>query len=98
MKESTEYIVAHIGAHYGLHARPALMLSRLAMRYQSVIEIAQAETGPWINVRSVYLVLKLKLQKGARVYLRANGPDSSDALEQTVQFVENNTNPSMEYG
>ncbi len=98
MEESIEQQVVTIGSAHGLHGRPALMLSRLAMRYQSVVEIALSDTGPWVNVRSVYMVLRMKIKKGTSVCLRASGPDSSEALENAAELIQETANHNLEHG
>jgi phosphocarrier protein len=71
----------------GLHARPAVKLTKRAKSFASRVEIAASEDGPWINAKSPNAVMKLKAGAGARLAIRAEGEDAAAdvaALEALV--------------
>jgi len=72
----------------GLHARPAVKLTKLAKSFESVIEIWTGRADQWINAKSPNAVMKLKAQSGEKIHFRARGMDSSAAVEALVSLVE----------
>lgn len=62
----------------GLHARAAAKLVDLANRYESDIEVSK--DGQAADAKSIMGVLLLCGQQGARITLRACGPDAQAAL------------------
>ncbi|MDR1871862.1 MAG: phosphoenolpyruvate--protein phosphotransferase [Deltaproteobacteria bacterium] len=63
----------------GLHARPAAVLANNAKRFVSQISIAK-EDGLTGNAKSVVGLLNMDIKAHDRVFLRAKGPDASEAL------------------
>ena len=74
----------------GLHARPSVKLTKLAKGFQSRIEIAGSEAGPWIDAKSIVKVMALKLRTGSRMELAAEGEDATAAVEALQGLVERN--------
>jgi len=72
----------------GLHARPAVKLTKLAKSFESVIEIRTGRADQWINAKSPNAVMKLKAENGETIHFRARGMDSSSAVEALVSLVE----------
>ncbi len=64
----------------GLHARPAVKLTKLAKTFAGTVEIALAAEGPWIDARSVVRVMALKAPRGAVLHIRAADPAAVAAL------------------
>ncbi|MGD0720962.1 MAG: HPr family phosphocarrier protein [Roseiarcus sp.] len=64
----------------GLHARPSVKLTKLARTFASLIEIASAVDGPWVDAKSIVKVMAVKAVTGTTLQLRAKGPDASAAL------------------
>ena len=50
----------------GLHARPSVKLTKLAKTFESRIELAVAEEGPWIDAKSVVKVMATKAPKDTK--------------------------------
>lgn len=72
----------------GLHARPAVKLTKLAKGFLSTIEVRSGEDGAWVNAKSPSAVMKLKARHGERLHLRADGEDAADAVSQLVALIE----------
>jgi phosphocarrier protein len=70
----------------GLHARPAAVFSKAAARFSSTVTVVKS--GAEANAKSVLSVLKLDIQKGESVTIRAEGQDEEEALTELVKLVE----------
>jgi phosphocarrier protein len=70
----------------GLHARPAAVFSKAAAGFTSSVTVTKS--GAEANAKSVLSVLKLDVQKGDTVTIRAEGPDEEQALTDLVSLVE----------
>jgi phosphocarrier protein len=70
----------------GLHARPAAVFSKAAARFSSTVTVEKS--GAEANAKSVLSVLKLDIQKGDSVTIRAEGQDEEEALTELVKLVE----------
>ena len=72
----------------GLHARPSVKLTKLAKKFESQIELAPAEDGPWVDAKSIVKVMATKAPKDSTIYFRAEGSDAKAALEALVTLVD----------
>lgn len=72
----------------GLHARPAVKLTRLAKGFAASVEIRATLDGPWVNAKSPNAVMKLKAGHGQHLYVRAVGDDAAAAVAALVGLVE----------
>ncbi len=71
----------------GLHARPAVKLTKLAKRFEAAVRV-RAGDGAWVNAKSPNGVMKLKARSGERLAFAAGGPDAAAAVEALVALVE----------
>ena len=71
----------------GLHARPAVKLTKLAKRFGAAVRVRAGE-GAWVNAKSPNGVMKLKARHGERLAFAADGPDAADAVAALVALVE----------
>jgi phosphocarrier protein HPr len=72
----------------GLHARPAVKLTKLAKSFAgATAHVALAEAGPWIDAKSVVKVMALKAPNGAALYFRAAGDEAAAALAALLALV-----------
>jgi len=78
-------VLTHAG---GLHARPAIKLTQLAKRFQSEVWIALAESGPWIDAKSIARVMATKTPYMATLYFVAEGNDAAEATSALARLVE----------
>ena len=63
----------------GLHLRPADLLVRTAMRFQSQIEIEK--DGQAVDCKSILGILTLAAVQGSQLNLRATGSDAVEAVQ-----------------
>jgi phosphocarrier protein len=74
----------------GLHARPAVKLTRLAKTFEAAIRLRPHGQEGWIDAKSIVKVMGLKLRPGSRLELAAEGIDARDAVAQLRALVERN--------
>jgi phosphocarrier protein len=72
----------------GLHARPAVKLTRLAKMFESAIEIRADSNENWTNAKSPNAVMKLKAAHGLPLHIRASGQDAEVAVDALVALVD----------
>ena len=70
----------------GMHARAAAKLVNLAARYQARVEVEK--DGQTADAKSIMGVLLLCGHQGATLTIRAEGPDSNDAVLALTELVE----------
>ena len=71
----------------GLHARPSVKLTKRAKGFSSVIEIAGAADGPWIDAKSIVKVMAMKARQNATLHVRASGGDAQAAVDAVTDLV-----------
>jgi phosphocarrier protein len=74
----------------GLHARPAVKLTKLAKGFAAIIRVRAGAGGEWVNAKSPNRVMKLRARHGERVAFEAEGPDAGDAVAALIALVERN--------
>lgn len=74
----------------GLHARPAVKLTKLAKTFDAAIRLRPDGQDGWIDAKSIVKVMGLKLRTGSRLELAAEGVDAPDAVAQLRALVERN--------
>lgn len=74
----------------GLHARPAIQLTKLAKRFSSQIQIRTATDSPWIDAKSIVQVMAAKAPKGTELEITATGNDAREARRAIVELIKNN--------
>ena len=74
----------------GLHARPAVKLTRLARTFQSRVEIRPVGRADWVDAKSIVKVMALKILCDTPLAIRAEGDDAEPAVAALVAFVERN--------
>jgi phosphocarrier protein HPr len=70
----------------GLHARPAEMLARRAMQFESRIEIVFESQR--VDAKSILHLLTLGARQGTQLMLEADGPDAQRAVDALAELVE----------
>jgi phosphocarrier protein HPr len=75
-----------INHEQGLHARPAQLLARLALKYESAIELVC--NGQRVDAKSILHMLTLGAVQGTELVFEAHGPDAEAALDAVVRLVE----------
>lgn len=79
---------ARIGDPTGMHARPAVKLTKLAKGFAATVEVRATADGAWVNAKSPNAVMKLKAAHGQHLYVRAVGDDAAAAVAALVGLVE----------
>jgi phosphocarrier protein len=74
----------------GLHARPAVKLTKLAKSFEAAIRVRGAATGAWVNAKSPTGMIKLKARHGETLAFAADGRDAAEAVAALVALVERN--------
>ena len=75
----------------GLHARPAVKLTKLAKGFAADVRLRVAGTGgPWVDAKSIARVMGLKAGAGRTLWVRAEGVDARVAVEALVALVGRN--------
>ncbi len=68
----------------GLHLRPADMFARLAMQFESTIEIVRE--GDRFDGKSILSLMTLAAEQGTQLLLEASGPDADEALDALAEL------------
>ncbi|WP_374650974.1 HPr family phosphocarrier protein [Dongia sp.] len=87
MTESTIKAMIEITNPSGLHARPAVKMTKLAKTFAAKVQLAFDMSGPWIDAKSVVKVMALKAPKGAVLHFVANGTDAPEAIAALSDLV-----------
>ena len=73
----------------GLHARPAVKLTKLAKSFEAAIRVRGAD-GAWVNAKSPTGMMKLKARQGDAFAVEADGDDAHKAIWAIAELVERN--------
>ena len=71
----------------GLHARPAVKLTKLAKTFGATIQLRAHTAETWTNAKSPNAVMKLKAAHGEPLHIRAAGDDARTAVDSLVALV-----------
>jgi phosphotransferase system HPr (HPr) family protein len=71
---------------HGLHARPAERLARLAMQFDSRIEMLCRNER--IDVKSILHLLTMGATQGTELVIEAQGHDAREAVEALARLIE----------
>ena len=85
----SEWITGHVEILHdvGLHARPAVKLTKLAKGFVAAIEVSNELQGPWIDAKSIVKVMAMKAKQNSTLHVRAQGMDASQAVAALVDLV-----------
>lgn len=72
----------------GLHARPAIQLTKLAKRFQANVWVGKSQDGPWVNAKSIARVMGMKMPSKTTLFLAADGDDAQHAVRALIKLVE----------
>jgi phosphotransferase system HPr (HPr) family protein len=78
--------VVTINSDAGVHARPAMMLVRAAMKYPCEIFFIKDDVEA--NAKSIMGVLALAITKGSNLTIRAHGGNEEEAVQELVTLIE----------
>jgi phosphocarrier protein len=71
----------------GMHARPAVKLTKLAKKFKAQISIRASAAAEWINAKSVGKVMALRAARDSVIEIRATGEDAEAAVAALVNLV-----------
>lgn len=74
----------------GLHARPAVKLTKLAKSFAASVRLRVGTEGKWTDAKSVARVLALKAPMGQTLFFEAEGGDAREALLSIAALVGRN--------
>ena len=69
----------------GLHARPAAIFVQIANKYESDIVVKKGRQE--VNGKSIMGLLTLAVEKGAKLHIKANGPDAEEAIDELEKVI-----------
>jgi phosphocarrier protein HPr len=69
----------------GLHARPSELVARLALRFESTVELLNGSHR--VDAKSILDVLTLGATEGTELVVEAKGPDAEIATEAVADLV-----------
>jgi len=73
----------------GLHARPAALFVQIANKYESDIIVRKGRQE--VNGKSIMGLLTLAAERGAKLNIKANGPDAKEAIEELEKVISGDT-------
>jgi phosphocarrier protein HPr len=71
----------------GMHARPAVKLTKLAKKFKAHISIRASDAVEWINAKSVAKVMALRAVRDSIIEIKASGEDAESAVAALVDLV-----------
>lgn len=83
--QAVREVEVEIANRHGLHLRPATRFAQEAMRFASAVRVSW--DGQEVNGKSILMLTSLAAEKGARLRLRAEGPDADACIEALEALV-----------
>lgn len=77
----------------GIHARPAALIVRAAVEYESDVWISNGEER--VNAKSIMGVMTLAASGGTSVVVTADGEDSAEAAEAVAEVIRSGFGEEM---
>ena len=74
----------------GIHARPAMMLVKEAMKYPCNVTLIKGDVEA--DCKSIMSVLSLAIVSGTKLKIRASGEKSDEAVNSVVTMIESGFN------
>ncbi|WGR69643.1 MULTISPECIES: HPr family phosphocarrier protein [unclassified Bradyrhizobium] len=71
----------------GMHARPAVKLTKLAKKFQAQISVRVEGAAEWINAKSVVKIMAMRAGCGSRIEIKASGSDAEAAVAALVDLI-----------
>jgi phosphocarrier protein HPr len=88
MSEQTAQRTVVLTNPQGLHARPAHMFVKLAMKFQSSVELIKDSER--VDGKSILAILTLAASEGSTLSIEATGQDAEQALDALVELIAQN--------
>ncbi len=71
----------------GMHARPAVKLTKLAKKFQAQISVRVAGAPEWINAKSVAKIMAMRAAHGSTIEIKGAGSDAQAAVAALVDLI-----------
>ncbi len=71
----------------GMHARPAVKLTKLAKKFQAQVSVRVSDAAEWINAKSVAKVMAMRAAHGSIIEIKASGEDAHAAVAALVDLI-----------
>ena len=71
---------------YGLHARPATLIAQTAKPFDCSISLEK--DGTKVDAKSIFGMLTLAAESGARLIISAEGNDATEAVAKLSEVIE----------
>jgi len=78
-------VIIHSDA--GVHARPAMMMVREAMKFPCKVSLIKGDIEA--DCKSIMSVLGLAIVSGTKLIIRADGEGENEVVESLVRMIEN---------
>ena len=78
-------LITHEG---GLHARPAVSLTKLAKTFKARILVAADANGAWVDAKSLVKVMAMKVRSNTQLHVQSVGSDADHAVTALVKLVQ----------
>jgi len=72
----------------GMHARPAVKLTKLAKRFKARIAVRVAGADDWIDAKSITKVMAMRAAPDSLIEFEAVGADASSAVAALIALIE----------
>jgi len=73
----------------GMHARPAVKLTKLAKKFEAQISVRVEGAAEWINAKSVAKIMAMRAAHGSTIEIKASGgSDAEAAVAALVKLIE----------
>lgn len=77
----------------GLHARPANLFSKAAMKFKCDIQLLKnGDSSKVFNPKSILSILSMGAVKGDEITIIANGDDEEEAIAKITEMIKNGFN------
>jgi len=71
----------------GMHARPAVKLTKLAKRFKAQVALRVAGSAEWIDAKSVSKVVAMRADRDSIIEFEASGADAHAAVAALVALI-----------
>ncbi len=71
----------------GMHARPAVKLTKLAKKFQAQVYVRAAGAAEWINAKSVAKIMTMRAACGSMIEIKASGSDAQAAVAALIDLI-----------
>ena len=71
----------------GMHARPAVKLTKLAKRFRACITMRVGGAGDWIDAKSIVKVMAMRAARDSIIEFEASGGDAQAAVDALILLI-----------